>query len=435
MNSSLFGTGTGTGATSSAVVTIEFGAEPIRSTLAAMSLLSNTAWAQSSGPWIAQAAQRLSETEQGRNRLIFETLGPALLTAVDYADFDAYLDAFGSHPATELRDRVLEQADLDEARLAARGIDPSRLQTLLNQPTLLRKFVVEHLRALWQREFAAEWARSAARVETLVQMLGERSWPATSSGRAIRSLLRREAPEEIAVQLHNVRRIVFVPTPYLELHAARFGEPEHIYIFALAEFQTLPLRQEPIKIGELLSPLKALADESRLGLLQLMAAHEEMLAQEIIAQVEIGQPTVSRHLKQLHSAGIIEQERGTGANKRYRINHERLEWLHFSLTELLSSENARAILSDVRIGLSTTLQRFLDREGRLTDWPARANAQQEVLVYLSERFESGVEYDEAQVNQLLNQWHTFNDPAYVRRALVDAGLLRRTDDGARYWRA
>ena len=45
------------------------------------------------------------------------------------------------------------------------------------------------------------------------------------------------------------------------------------------------------------------------------------------------------------------------------------------------------------------------------------------------------EYAEREVNQLLNQWHSYQDPATLRRALYDAQLLDRTLDGARYWRA
>jgi hypothetical protein len=44
-------------------------------------------------------------------------------------------------------------------------------------------------------------------------------------------------------------------------------------------------------------------------------------------------------------------------------------------------------------------------------------------------------YTEQQVNELLQQWYLDADFVLVRRSLIDAGLLQRTRDGARYWRA
>ena len=68
-------------------------------------------------------------------------------------------------------------------------------------------------------------------------------------------------------------------------------------------------------------------------------------------------------------------------------------------------------------------------------WPAKRPGQDLLLSYLIAKFEPGREYTEREVNGLLNQWHTYEDPATLRRILYDARLLDRTPDGARYWRA
>jgi hypothetical protein len=47
-----------------------------------------------------------------------------------------------------------------------------------------------------------------------------------------------------------------------------------------------------------------------------------------------------------------------------------------------------------------------------------------VLEYLAARFEEGTDYAEAEVNDLLGQFH--EDYAWLRRCLVDEGLLTRT---------
>jgi hypothetical protein len=57
-----------------------------------------------------------------------------------------------------------------------------------------------------------------------------------------------------------------------------------------------------------------------------------------------------------------------------------------------------------------------------------------MLRYLIEKFELERGYTEQQVNELLQQWYLDADFVLVRRSLIDAGLLQRTRDGARYWR-
>jgi hypothetical protein len=82
----------------------------------------------------------------------------------------------------------------------------------------------------------------------------------------------------------------------------------------------------------------------------------------------------------------------------------------------------------------TDVERFLDRDGRLTVWPSRQDARQTVLEYLAAKFNVERDYSEREVNDLLDHWHRFGDHPLLRRALCDAGLLARLDDGSRYWR-
>ncbi|KAF3885254.1 MULTISPECIES: DUF2087 domain-containing protein [Nostocales] len=86
---------------------------------------------------------------------------------------------------------------------------------------------------------------------------------------------------------------------------------------------------------------------------------------------------------------------------------------------------------------SEDLKRYLDEQGRVKEWPSKRNRsrfQQLVLEYLANQFEIDSIYSEKQVNQLLNQHHTFGDPALLRRELFERGLLDRKRDGSAYWR-
>lgn len=78
------------------------------------------------------------------------------------------------------------------------------------------------------------------------------------------------------------------------------------------------------------------------------------------------------------------------------------------------------------------LKSFLDVQGRLTAFPAKRKRKLWALFYLSEKFQPGTVYTEQQVNELLLSWHTFADPATLRRELYDYHFLDRSPDGREY---
>jgi len=79
------------------------------------------------------------------------------------------------------------------------------------------------------------------------------------------------------------------------------------------------------------------------------------------------------------------------------------------------------------------IKTFLDAEGRLVRWPSKRSKKLAALLYLAERFTPGVSYTEREVNDLLDDWHTYHDPATLRRELFAHGLICRERDGSRYW--
>lgn len=69
--------------------------------------------------------------------------------------------------------------------------------------------------------------------------------------------------------------------------------------------------------------------------------------------------------------------------------------------------------------------------------PCRLNEKKLLLAvyYLSDKIESGRDYTESEINDLLDEWTTFHDPAILRRELYNTCLLERTTDCRRYWKA
>ena len=70
--------------------------------------------------------------------------------------------------------------------------------------------------------------------------------------------------------------------------------------------------------------LNAMADDTRLHILELMAKEGELGAKEIIARLDLSQSSASRHLRQLSATGYLIERRHEGA-KVYRLNRDRIK--------------------------------------------------------------------------------------------------------------
>ena len=84
----------------------------------------------------------------------------------------------------------------------------------------------------------------------------------------------------------------------------------------------------------------------------------------------------------------------------------------------------------------TGVTKYLDEEGRVKVWPSQRNrkCQLEVLNYLASKFETNIYYTEKEVTKLINENHTFGDPAMLRREMFEVKLLDRKIDWSVYWR-
>ncbi len=83
---------------------------------------------------------------------------------------------------------------------------------------------------------------------------------------------------------------------------------------------------------------------------------------------------------------------------------------------------------------SRILDRLLDDRGRVARWPVRRAQQLLVLEHIAAQIEDGVTWDEIGLGRMLEDLHAFNDPARIRRELVDLGFLARKRDGSAYWK-
>jgi len=82
----------------------------------------------------------------------------------------------------------------------------------------------------------------------------------------------------------------------------------------------------------------------------------------------------------------------------------------------------------------SSLKGYFDETGKLSSYPGKRQKKKQALIlqYLADQFECNRIYNEKEVNEILNQHHTFNDPASLRRFLIGMSLMKRTNDGRVY---
>ncbi len=215
-------------------------------------------------------------------------------------------------------------------------------------------------------------------------------------------------------------------------------------------------RKTPITCAEVLNPLAALADESRLRILELLAAEGEVRGQDLINKLELSQPNLSRHLKTLVAARLVQERRAGDTNKLYQLNGAAIEDLCAKLTQLFSPDNAQANVMVAQAqalrnaalrGVALEVQPFLDDQGRVAHFSTKLKEQQMVLAYLINKIALDRSYTEREITQLIDDWVNPDarkrrlygvDAVTLRRALIEEitlpSRLRRTSDGAKYWR-
>jgi hypothetical protein len=133
----------------------------------------------------------------------------------------------------------------------------------------------------------------------------------------------RLMPEGITNLQPSIRRVMFVPSCYVGPYVAYTYHSDHLILFY--NCRSTPASPAFSDGTALYPPLKALADETRLQILALLRGRE-LYAQEIVQQLDISQPAVSRHLNLMATAGILSVRR-EGNVKYYRISGQTLTYL------------------------------------------------------------------------------------------------------------
>ena len=181
-------------------------------------------------------------------------------------------------------------------------------------------------------------------------------------------------------------------------------------------------------LATLLAFFKAMANESRLRIVGLLAERERSV-QELAELLALKEPTVSHHLAALKSLGLV-AVRAEGVTRWHALKLEALTQLNRALLDQKGVQALTAQVTDTGGWEARVLASFVTRDGALATIPASRRKRRIVLKWLADRFEGGRRYREGEVNEILQRHHW--DCATLRRELIGYGMMGR--EGGVYWR-
>ena len=200
------------------------------------------------------------------------------------------------------------------------------LVTLLTNPERLKARLVYIVTRFWEKVYQKEYEETRGMIGRSVAYHRQIRYPEVFSevylavtGKAL------SANAERAYAAAGLERLTFIPSCYTGPYV-RFApldeEGKTLMLVFNARAQSGDPDHPLASVQSIFPPLKALADETRLEILGMLA-DGELYAQQIVDRLEISQPAVSRHLRLMVAGGILTQRKEAGM-KYYGIRTETL---------------------------------------------------------------------------------------------------------------
>jgi DNA-binding transcriptional ArsR family regulator len=208
-------------------------------------------------------------------------------------------------------------------------VEPDQVAALVQDGELLKTRLIAALERFWQEAYAEEFEVTRSLMERSVARNRAKHW---SSGfqETFAAVTGRLVPEPIADALPSVANVIFIPSCYVGPYVAFTQSADNLYLFY--NCRSTPASETTVDTASMYPPLKALADETRLQILTLLQG-QELYAQQIVEQLDISQPAVSRHLNLLAAAGVLRIRR-EGNARYYTVDGETLRRLADALRAL-----------------------------------------------------------------------------------------------------
>ncbi len=360
------------------VVQISFRLVPVCNIFETLGLMQAVEELSGMNPWIYETVSHLPEDVRITNGLINRAGGWHLVAEADpqllereFPEFLAWLESLAPEKMREImagwmidipgdktpptldeifssRDVMMGQVSkmvahkqsLKDYDYTTDGFDEVFL--LMQDPSVLKARVLEHLHWVWENVLREEWEHKLPQLQASVEAYQQLDFQNLTALEAVRTITGRDLSN--TGWEWSQTDLVFIPSPHIGPYIGRFdsGDNKRSYVM-------FGVRQPPQTRGyspeltraELTPRLTALADDTRLQILETLAQHDELYAQDIMNMLDLTQSAASRNLRQLVATGyLVERRRETA--KCYSINRERVDETMRALRRLLRKKGASA---------------------------------------------------------------------------------------------
>ncbi|MBA2519091.1 MAG: winged helix-turn-helix transcriptional regulator [Chloroflexia bacterium] len=212
---------------------------------------------------------------------------------------------------------------------------PDDLLPLFLDPARLKACTIRLFQELWEGGYRDEYAAALPVLDEAARLgagTADRGF-----GLAFADLTGSRPPGPLIALLADTERVVFCPSLHIGSFISYIHYPPALIVFydarGLINRVNSGIVTPPVELAaggrlgaaDLIEPLRALADPTRLRIIDLLA-EGELYAQEIVNRLGIAQSAVSRHLAQLERSGVVAVRAKRGM-KYYAVNPAQLDAL------------------------------------------------------------------------------------------------------------
>jgi hypothetical protein len=299
----------------------------------------------------------MTPAQQAHHRLVVLGFFHAIVPERNWSSFPAYIDHLAALDPVALRDKMLnfyvnmtpcpdcpeEPLGLDIAlqdadgyvrfllsRFSADIVDDKmerKAYSYVADPPAMQELIVSYLREFWGTRLEVEWNRVEPMLRDSETAFRQIDFSGMSQFESWMLITGHEMADEKWQEFHaKAKQITFVPSAHVGPYLGKLWNSEHdFWILFGARIPEGVLFDAPdLSRTEIVVRLNALADDTRLRLLKLVAEEGELRSQEIMERLGLSQSAASRQLQQLSATGYLNERRCEGA-KCYTFNPERLD--------------------------------------------------------------------------------------------------------------
>jgi DNA-binding transcriptional ArsR family regulator len=193
-------------------------------------------------------------------------------------------------------------------------------------PDVLQRDLVDHLRMMWDTYLADEWERNLPLLRESLAAFESLDLSNLTTSEAIRRIIGRDEPEQWGNWRDGLDEIIFIPSPHIGPYVLLIEQSETTarVVFGARIPEGATVRSPALSRSDLTQRLEALADDTRLRILESVALEGEQGQKDIMDRFDLSKSAVSRHLRQLTANGylIVRQQ---DVSKYYRLNPSRID--------------------------------------------------------------------------------------------------------------